>query len=146
MEKTRRASQGLIAEVFGSGELKRDKLMRDIGLYRAAKETYDLGLLSPMVKEGLEAYAQGINDYVNNVGIGAAQNSGHIMPIEFYAFSIEWRDWTAIDSLAIMRLISLTMSFSFTTDIVREILRYIPDLEPLIDELLPFRSDLQSGN
>ena len=68
------------------------------------------------------------------------------MPIEFYAFSIEWRDWTAIDSLAIMRLISLTMSFSFTTDIVREIFRYIPELKPLIDELLPFRSDLQSGN
>ena len=57
MEKTRRASQGLIAEVFGKGELKRDKLMRDIGLYRAAKETYDLDMLSPMVKEGLEAYA-----------------------------------------------------------------------------------------
>ena len=68
------------------------------------------------------------------------------MPIEFYAFSIEWRDWTAIDSLAIMRLISLTMSFSFTTDIVREIFRYIPELEPLIDEILPFRSDLQSLN
>ena len=80
--------------------------MRDVGLRKAAKETIEQGLLSQMALEGLEAYAKGINDYVNNVGIGFG-NSGHIMPIEFYAFNIEWRDWTAEDSLSIMRLISL---------------------------------------
>ena len=102
-------------------------------------------MLSPLVLEGLEAYASGINDYVNNVGhiFGA---SGHIMPVEFYAFSIEWRDWTAEDSLTMMRLVSLGMSFSFTTDIVREVFRYIPELNTIIDELLPFRSDLQGDN
>ena len=56
------------------------------------------------------------------------------------------KDWTIEDSLAIMRLMSLTMSFSMTTDIVREIFRYVPELEPFIDDILPFRSDLQSGN
>ena len=119
--------------------------MRDIGLRKSARETIEQGMLSPMVMEGLEAYAKGINDYVNNVGIGFG-NSGHIMPVEFYVFSIEWRDWTAEDSLTIMRLISLQMSFSFTTDIVREVYRYIPEYEAMIDELLPFRSDLQSDN
>ena len=99
-----------------------------------------------MVKEGLEAYAKGINDYVKNVGIGLNGNSGHIMPIEFYVFEIEWRDWTIEDSLAIMRLISLTMSFSLHTDVAREVFRYIPELEPFIDDILPFRSDLQSDN
>ena len=68
------------------------------------------------------------------------------MPVEFYVFSMEWRDWTAEDSLTIMRLISLNMSFSFTVDIVREVFRYIPELEPLIDEIFPFRSDFQSPN
>ena len=142
MEKTRRAAKGLLSEVFGDGQLQRDKLFRDIGLQRAAKETLDRGMLSPMVLEGLQAYADGINDYVNNVGLLGWGTSGHLMPIEFYAFSIEWRDWTAEDSLTIMRLISLNMSFSFTTDIVREVFRYIPELAPLIDELLPFRADL----
>ena len=107
MEKIRRASKGLISEVFGEGQIGSDRLMIDIGLYRAAKETTFLNTLSPMVKEGLEAYAKGINDYVNNVGFGLSGNSGHLMPLEFYVFQIEWRDWTIEDSLAIMRLISL---------------------------------------
>ena len=78
---------------------------------------------------------------MNNVGIGFG-SSGHIMPVEFYAFGIEWSEWTAVDSLLIIRMISLSMSYSFTSDIVREVYRYIPELSPIIDELLPFRSDL----
>ena len=41
-----------------------------------------------------------------------------------------------------MRLVSLMMSFSFTYDIMRETWRHVPELEPMIDELLPFRADL----
>ena len=102
--------------------------------------------LSQEVQDSLEAYANGINDYVNNVGVGFGANSGHIMPIEFYAFGIEWEPWTAMDSLVIMRLTSLMMSFSFTVDIVREIFRHVPDIAPLTDELMPFRADFQSEN
>jgi hypothetical protein len=83
---------------------------------------------------------------VDGVGVGFGANSGHIMPVEFYAFSIEWEPWTEIDSVTFMRLTSLSMSFSFTTDIVREVFRHIPELEPFIDEILPFRSDFQSDN
>ena len=68
------------------------------------------------------------------------------MPVEFYAFGIEWNEWTAVDSLVIIRLISLKMSFSFTTDIAREVLRYIPELSSMIDEIMPFRSDFQGTN
>ena len=39
MEKVRRASKGLLSEVFGEGQLGGDKLMRDIGLNRVANET-----------------------------------------------------------------------------------------------------------
>jgi acyl-homoserine lactone acylase PvdQ len=80
------------------------------------------------------------------VGIGFGGNSGHIMPVEFYAFSIEWEPWTPLDSLAIMRLTSLMMSFSFTVDIVREVFRHIPEIAPFSDELLPFRADFQTEN
>ena len=57
MEKKRRASKGLISEVFGESQVGNDRLMVDIGLHRAAKETTFYNMLSPMVKEGLEAYA-----------------------------------------------------------------------------------------
>ena len=115
-------------------------MMRKAGLWKVANETVET--LSPLVKEGLQAYADGINDYVNNVGIGLWGNSGHIMPVEFYAFDIEWVDWQIEDSLSVMRLVSLMMSFSFTYDIMRENWRHVPELEPMIDELFPFRSDL----
>ena len=68
------------------------------------------------------------------------------MPVEFYAFSIEWQPWEPLDSIAIMRLTSLMMSFSFTVDIVREVLRTIPEIAPFTDELLPFRPDFQTEN
>ena len=57
MEKTRRAAKGLLSEVFGEGQLNNDILMRGIGLNRIAKETVEKGMLSPMVLEGLNAYA-----------------------------------------------------------------------------------------
>ena len=57
MEKTRRAAKGLLSEVFGEGQIQTDILMRSIGLNRVAKETVEKGYLSPMVLEGLNAYA-----------------------------------------------------------------------------------------
>ena len=39
MEKVRRASKGLLSEIFGEGQLRGDQLMTDIGLNRVAKET-----------------------------------------------------------------------------------------------------------
>ena len=50
------------------------------------------------------------------------------------------------ESAFVVYFMSLNMSFSFTVDIVREVFRYIPELEPLIDEIFPFRSDFQSPN
>ena len=135
----RRAAKGQLSEIFGSSQLKTDIMMRSIKLPSAANATIET--LSPEVLEGLRAYADGINDFVDGVGFGFGGNSGHIMPIEFYAFSIEWEPWTELDSLAIMRLTSLMMSFSFTVDIVREQLRHVPEIEPFIDELMPFRAD-----
>ena len=38
------------------------------------------------------------------------------------------------------------MSFSFTSDIMRETFRHVPEIEPMIDELFPFRPELQTGN
>ena len=146
MELMRRAAQGKISEVFYSkGGLRNDKLMRSIGLLRASQES--LETLSEEVRDGLQAFSNGINDFVDGIGVlSFGGNSGHMLPIEFYAFEVEWEPWTEIDSLTIMRLTSLMMSFSFIVDIVRENLRYVPEIEPFIDELLPFRSDFQSSN
>ena len=140
----RRAAQGKLSEAFGSGQLRHDKLMRSIGLIEASQAS--LETLSQDVRDGLKAFSNGINDYVDGIGVSFGGNSGHIMPLEFFAFSVEWEPWTEMDSLTIMRLTSLMMSFSFTVDIVRETLRYVPEIEPFIDELLPFRSDFQSSN
>ena len=91
MELKRRAAKGHLSEIFGSSQLKTDQMMRKAGLWKVGNDTVES--LSPRVREGLQAYADGVNDYVNNVGIGLWTNSGHIMPVEFYAFGIEWTDW-----------------------------------------------------
>ena len=137
MELKRRAAKGQLSEIFGKSQLGTDQMMRKAGLWKVGNETVET--LSPFVREGLQAYADGVNDYVNNVGIGLWGTSGQIMPVEFHAFGIEWTDWQIEDTMAIMRLVSLMMSFSFTYDIMRENWRHVPELEPMIDELFPFR-------
>ena len=88
MELKRRAGSGTLSEIFGSATLKDDKMLRIMRIRAASEET--IATLTPLVLEGLESYAKGVNDYVNNVGTGFGSNSGHLLPPEFYLFGIEW--------------------------------------------------------
>ena len=98
-----------------------------------------------MAREAIQAYADGINDYVANIGYGMWY-SGHLMPPEFYLFEIDWEPYTVIDALAIMRMCAVYTSLSWPFDISREQIRQYPELEPLVNEILPFRSDYQWNN
>ena len=76
-------------------------------------------MLSPMAKEAIQAYADGLNDYVAGVGFGLWP-TGHIMPPEFYMFGLEWEPYTVIDALALMRMLEVYTSLSWPYDLARE--------------------------
>ena len=94
-----------------------DIMLRAFRLYSAAVESEPT--ISPMAREAIQAYADGVNDYVANVGYGPWY-SGHLMPPEFYILELEWEPYTVVDALAIMRLLAVYTSLSWPYDISRE--------------------------
>jgi penicillin amidase len=103
MDFTRRTADGTLAELLGAGALPSDVQLRTFGLRRAAERS--LSILSRQVRDALDAYADGVNDYV----------ARHSLPPEYAALEITtFRPWAPADSLSILKLISFGLSFELT--------------------------------
>ena len=113
---------------------------------QAASDSFD-GLKEDQ-KQTLQAFADGINDYVQSVGQPGA--AGRMLPPEFIAFGINeqnWRPWTPADSLGILRAMSFKLSWGWTYDLHRSVLMDThPELASLVDDLVPFASNLLPGS
>jgi penicillin amidase len=108
LEFFRRAASGRVAEFAGRPGLKTDRLMRTLGLHRsAAREAAALGASD---RELLDAYAAGVN---------AAVAAARALPLELQIARIEPEPWSAVDSLAIGKLIAL----GFSTNMEQELQR-----------------------
>lgn len=103
MDFSRRQAEGTLAELLGAGALPSDVQLRRFGLRRAAERS--LPILSQNVRDALNAYADGVNDYV-------ARNP---LPPEYATLEITtFRPWAPVDSLSIVRLIGFGLSFELT--------------------------------
>ena len=74
MEFWRRLGAGRLSELVGPATLPHDRLMRTLGLYRAAQAS--IAQLSPEVRALGEAYAAGVNAYISA--------PGRAWPLEFH--------------------------------------------------------------
>ena len=92
MEMRRRAAAGRLAEVFGPALVPRDEDARTWGHMRHAQE--DLAALDERERSVLEAYAQGVNAYLEH----------EPYPLELQMLHVSPEPWTASDSLAFGRL------------------------------------------
>src|SRR5712672_3734941 len=62
MDVSRRIASGTLAELVGEAALAQDVQLRTIGLHRAAERSFDVQ--SVRVKTALNAFAQGVNSFV----------------------------------------------------------------------------------
>lgn len=93
MDLSRRQASGRLSEVIGEKTVNNDKYFRTLGLRRAAEAS--LAEYSPEGKQVLEAFASGVNQYIEQL-----KESGK-WPIEFTLLGYEPEKWTPIDSLVI---------------------------------------------
>ncbi|TFB14076.1 penicillin acylase family protein [Filobacillus milosensis] len=94
MEMARRQASGELSEVAGEVALNQDKYFRTLGLRRAAEKS--LELYDEESIKVLEAYADGVNQYIQEV------KKDNKFPVEFKLMGVEGMDeWTVIDSLTI---------------------------------------------
>jgi penicillin G amidase len=113
MDLLRRAASGELSEVLGPGnkdeQLELDKLYRSIGLRRIA--AISLERLPEDLRRLLDAYARGVNSYIDT--------HRDQLPFEFRILGYEPAQWQPLDSLAIGKLMFLSLNTSWKRDLMR---------------------------
>jgi penicillin amidase len=102
MDSSRRQAGGTLAELLGQGALASDVQLRTLGLRRAAERSQ--AKISPESTALLEAYAKGVNAWI----------AANPLPSEYAALELTKAKvpaWTALDSLAIVKLLAFGLSF-----------------------------------
>ncbi|KPJ49025.1 MAG: hypothetical protein AMJ38_04110 [Dehalococcoidia bacterium DG_22] len=109
LELARRMASGGLAEVFGPLALDADRLLRRVGLRRAAEA--ELAQLAEAVRQNMEAYAAGVNAFI--------EGNRNRLPPEFLLLRFRPEPWTPVDSLAIGKFIGWSLSGNWDSEIVR---------------------------
>ncbi|HZT88255.1 MAG TPA: penicillin acylase family protein [Stellaceae bacterium] len=109
MELQRRYGAGRLAEIIGAAALGIDRQMRVLGLYRAAEAQQ--AHLSPELKAALEAYAAGVNAFL--------QSRSGALPPEFLLLRFTPEPWRPADTLVIGKLLDLQLGGNYRGELVR---------------------------
>ena len=94
MDLYRRAAAGRLSEVLGEPTIDADKAMRTLGFARIAGQELDIA--RPDTRSALEAYAQGVNKFL--------EQHGDSLPIEFGILGYRPYLWTATDTILVGKL------------------------------------------
>ncbi|KAA0593537.1 penicillin amidase [Azospirillum lipoferum] len=130
METMRRAGAGRLAELigtkYGDFALRTDRLMRMLGIRRAAEAM--AATLSPDARTAFEAYAEGVNAYL--------ATRSEALPVEFQLLRHTPEPWTVADSLVWAKLMALQLSANYRDELFRS--RVLERLSPQqLDDLFP---------
>ncbi len=125
MDLMRRAASGRLSEIAGPATLAYDRTMRTLGLRRRAVEDYTA--LPPETRAVLEAYARGVNAWI--------EARGRLSAPEFLVFGTPER-WEPADSLLWGETMGLFLSLNWRTELSRQALAGKLS-QQMIDELWP---------
>jgi penicillin amidase len=116
-----------------------DKFFKTIGLQRSAIESVQK--MDQLSKENLQAYANGVNDYVSHLSFTGEGSSGRLLPPEFLALGIKnWNPWVPEDTICIIKLLNFHLSWNWGQDLLRDVLEKA-GLEDLVEEIFPFTAE-----
>jgi len=99
MEINRRAGSGTLSEILGVDALDDDRLIRTVGVRRAAEQ--DLQDLDAKTQRILRSYAAGVN---------ARLDSAPVLPFEFQWFGFRATRWVPADSLTWLKMMAWNLS------------------------------------
>ncbi len=110
MEFQRRVAQGRLSEILGPAAVKSDRLLRTIGLARAAHATWMH--LDGNVRGLVESYVAGINAFL-------AGHRGGSLPIEFALLRVSPEAWRGEDILAWQKTMGWLLSMNWEEELIR---------------------------
>lgn len=100
MEFQRRVGSGRLAEAVGEPGLATDRFIRTLGVRQAAEAA--VGSLDPSGLAALQAYADGVNAYLNT--------RRGLLPPEFLLLGIEPEPWTPADTVSWAKMMAWDMA------------------------------------
>jgi penicillin amidase len=107
MEFNRRIGSGTLSAILGESTLSIDRYMRTLGLRRAAER--DLALADEEMRTLLEAYAGGVNAYI--------ESHRDRLPLEFTILGAEPEPWTPVDTLNWAGVMSLQLGRKYPMEL-----------------------------
>ena len=119
MDLFRRATAGRLGEIFGELMFEDDVLMRTLGIYKIANDTWNgnyTDIVIPSdVRENLEQFSRGVNDYIATLG------KTNDIPLEYQIFTRAYPpyNWTPPDSVAIAGMMGLMLTDTSEGEMIR---------------------------
>ncbi|MFE9951845.1 penicillin acylase family protein [Streptomyces sp. NPDC005531] len=132
MDVRRHMTAGRLSEMFGAGQVDTDAFLRTLGWRKIAQEEYDT-VLSADTKKNLQAYADGVNAYLNG-------RDGKDISVEYAALGLtndyKPTKWTPVDSVAWLKAMAWDLRGNMQEEIDRSLMTSRLSKEQ-IDELYP---------
>jgi penicillin amidase len=121
MDLFRRTARGELAEILGRGPnnqvLEQDKQHRILGFAQSSEA--EVARASPQSRAVLEAFARGVNAYINSLDAKS-------LPPEFQILQYKPRPWVPADSMTITKIFAEALSNTWRLDFMREALSVLP--------------------
>ena len=109
MDLLRRVARGQLSEIVGKDALPLDRQFRTFGFGRAAEK--DLLLMDPEARSMLEAYASGVNHFI--------ERNQSRLPLEFSLLDYKPQPWQPSDSLVIAGYMYETLTDTWEEELNR---------------------------
>lgn len=109
MEFSRRTGSGTLSEILGEVTLETDRFIRTVGFRRAAQA--ELERLDPETQRNLEAYARGVNTYIDS--------HPDKLPLEFTLLGFRPEPWQPLDSVTWGKVMAWDLGGNWESEILR---------------------------
>lgn len=118
MEMNRRIGSGRLAELFGEAQLETDRFLRTLGWRRVAEEEW--ALLSERTRTYLDAYADGVNAYLDGRSPGQIAFEYAVIGLQNRDLTVE--PWDPIDTLVWVKVMAWDLRANMESEIQRALL------------------------
>lgn len=116
MDLRRHITAGRLSELVGEGGLETDRVIRTLGWRRVAEA--ELPTLKPETRRYLQAYADGVNAYIDRQGDPAKMSLEYVvLGQKVKDYRVE--DWTPADSLAWLKAMAWDLRGDYSAELMR---------------------------
>jgi penicillin amidase len=131
MEVLRRTAQGRLSEILGEHTFNTDVFLRTLDLYGHAERS--MQALRPEVRKLLDAYARGVNAYLER-SAGLLEPR---LPPQFWLLRYAPEPWRPADSVAVIKMMALQLSTNLNHELLRLALAAQGLSSAEIEDLMP---------